>query len=46
LLIASGSASSPRVETALSGAGWKHRLESVSTRQMIDQNFQGSPPGA
>ena len=32
----------PRVETALSGAGWEATgSESVSARQMIDQNFQG-----
>ncbi|MBK5232291.1 MAG: MMPL family transporter [Thermoleophilia bacterium] len=32
----------PRVETALSGAGWEATgSESVDVRQMIDQNFQG-----
>ena len=32
----------PRVETALSGAGWEATgSESVAARQMIDKNFQG-----
>src|SRR3954451_2202835 len=32
----------PRVETALSGAGWEATgSESVQARQLIDRNFQG-----
>src|SRR3954465_338852 len=37
----------PRVETALSGAGWEATgSESVQARHLIDTNFEGSGPYA